>query len=275
VKYTNDGTFVTKIGKAGVSYGTGTVLWCLNDVAVDSSGNTWVVASGDHIAKFDAAGKLIREWGRIWNPGAGNDRFNNARSIAFDGAGNFYVSDAGNHRIQIFDTSGNYMTTIGVTGVSGVDNGHFNRPGHIAIDNNRRLYVADTGNHRVQIFDVSSTSTITYLATIGMSGVLGDDNTHLNSPTGVAVDPVRGRIYVADARNWRIQVFDYISRAYQTTLAGFSFVEDVAVDSSGNLYVSEPWSDRHQVQQFDSSLTRKRTFGVTGVPYITDASHYF
>ena len=275
LKYASDGTFLMQIGKAGFRDVAGTTFNSLADVAVDSSGNIWVVDEGaEHVVKFDSSGNRLSELGDTWDPGTSNDRFNQPCSIAFDAAGNIYISDGSNHRIQVFNSDGSYLTTIGESGVTGSDNAHFNRPRHIAVDSNNLLYVADGDNHRVQIFDVSNLSAITYVATIGVSGESGADNAHFNSPQGVAVDVTKGRIYVADANNRRVQVFDYQTRAYQSTLDGLSYTSDIAVDADGNLYVAEPWSYPSQVQQFDSDLNYVLTYGTKDVPYLTDGSHY-
>ena len=272
LKYTSDGIFLMKIGKAGFQYVAGTTLSNLRDMAVDGSGNIWVVDSAHHVVKFNSTGSRVSELGVVSSPGVGNDHFSDPYGIAFDGASNIYISDGGNHRIQVFSSSGVYSTTIGVTGIPGSDNAHFNYPHRIAVDSNNWLYVADANNHRVQIFDVSNLSAIAYVATLGVSGESGLDNAHFNSPAGVTVDVPRGRIYVADAFNWRIQMFDYTTLGYQTTLTGFSYTADVAVDSAGNLYVADQWNQR--VQQYDSNLNYVRTYGTTGVPYLTDGSHY-
>jgi len=142
------------------------------------------------------------------------------------------------------------------------------------VDSNDRLYVADADNHRVQIFDVSNVAAITYLGTVGVTGVSGSDNDHFKSPQGVAVDLPQNRLYVADGYNQRVQVFNYTTWAYQQTLGGFSYVSDVAVDATGNLYVAEPWTQPSDVQQFDSNLNYLRSYGTSGVPYLTDDVHY-
>jgi PKD repeat protein len=282
LKYASDGTFLMKIGKAGFRYGaSGADIQEIVDVAVDGSGNVWVADHGTALVlKFSSSGNYVSQLGEKWNRGTDNSHFYDPLSIAFDSAGNIYISDGGmwgdygNHRIQIFASSGNYLNTIGQASVSGSDNNHFKGPRHIAIDAQNRLYVADGGNHRVQIFDVSNPLSPSYVATLGVSGESGSDNSHFNSPQGVAVDATRGRIYVADAENRRVQVFDYATRGYLRTLAGFDYIADVAVDSTGNLYVAEPHSDSSRVQQFDSNLNYARTYGTTGVPYLTDGSHY-
>ena len=171
LKFDGDGAFQQQIGKAGVLDATGVSLDFVSDVAVDGSGNTWVVdASARHIVKYDTTGKRVGELGKAWEGGSGNNRFNNPLSIAFDSTGNIYVSDSGvwgdygNQRVQVFDSAGAYRATIGVTGVAGSDNGHFRSPRRIAIYANR-LYVADAGNHCVQVFDVSNPSAPAYEAT--------------------------------------------------------------------------------------------------------------
>jgi hypothetical protein len=110
-------------------------------------------------------------------------------------------------------------------------------------------------NHRVQIFD----DQLTYLATIGETGVPGADNAHFNNPKDVAVDS-RGTIYISDDGNFRVQVFDS-SRNYLRTIGTTGEMGDdfdhfnvnyhLAVDAADNLYVSDSWNNR--VQVFDST----------------------
>ena len=274
----NDGTFVSQIGKTGFRYGAGQDLQFVADVGVDSAGNIWLVDSDvSHVLKFDATGKYLSKLGMSYNSGQSNDRFNGPHSIAFDSAGNIYVSDSWNNRIQVFKSDGSYLATIGTTGVQGLDNAHFCNPQHIAVASNV-LYVADACNNRVQLFNVANPLAASYLATIGVSGQSGSDNAHFDHPLGVAVDA--NRIYVADENNHRVQVFSRATRAYQATIsdgwgqdnAHLRHPADVAVDAAGNIYVAD-WLNA-RVQQFNSSLVYVRTYGATGVPYLTDNLHY-
>jgi C1A family cysteine protease len=277
LKYTGGGSFVRSIGTAGlIGRADETHFHSVADVAVDGDGNTWVVDAGPHrVVKYDSGGNYLMQLGETWDSGSDGDHFDVPRGVAFDSDGNVYVSDGGNHRVQVFDSSGTYSATIGVTGESGSDDAHFDTPRHIAIDGSDNLYVADAGNHRVQIFDRSHN----YVATIGVSGESGSDDDHFNWPMGVAVGT--DRIYVADFYNHRVQVFDRTTRAYQATIGtgsagsgndAFSHPSDVAVDSVGNVYVADQANCR--VQKFNSSLAYQRTFGTTGVPYLTDGYHY-
>jgi sugar lactone lactonase YvrE len=66
----------------------------------------------------------------------------------------------------------------------------------------KRLVVADTDHEVVRLFDMNGTMT----GSLGTFGVPGADNSHFDSPSGVAVGP-DGKIYVSDTKNNRIQVF--------------------------------------------------------------------
>ena len=50
-----------------------------------------------------------------------------------------------------------------------------------------------------------------YVRTIGVTGADGDDFDHLSGPNGLAVDTV-DRLYIVDAWNNRVQVFDRMAR---------------------------------------------------------------
>jgi len=68
--------------------------------------------------------------------------------IAFDGQGNVYVLDTGNHRIQKFDPDGRYLTTIGREGQGP---GEFQYPQALTIDSEGYLYVSDSGNRKIHV----------------------------------------------------------------------------------------------------------------------------
>jgi sugar lactone lactonase YvrE len=280
MKYAASGLFGGQIGKAGYSRGAdiNQDLDFLADVAVDGSGNVWLVdASASHVLKFNSSGSYLSKLGQAYSTGTDNAHFNRPRGAAFDNTGNLFVSDTGNHRIQVFNSSSAYSTTLGISGVAGSDNTHFNNPRHIAIDGTNNLYIADTGNQRIQIFDADHA----YLTTLGITGVPTSTNAGFNSPSGVFVDA--SKIYVADTNNHRVQIFDRNTRAYLATLgtgiAGsgnnqFNTPVAIVVDATGNIYVAEN-SKNARVQEFNSSLTYVRTYGTTGVPYVTDNFHFY
>ena len=70
--------------------------------------------------------------------------------VALDSAGNVYVADTGNDRIQKFSSNGTFITKWG-SQLNG--DGQFDAPEALTMDPKKSVvYVADTNNHRVQKF---------------------------------------------------------------------------------------------------------------------------
>ena len=135
----------------------------------------------------------LTQWG---SPGSGDGQFIGPSGVATDAAGNVYVADAGNERIQKFTGTGTYLTQWGSPGAG---NGQFNGPFGVATDAAGNVYVVDRFNHRIQKF----TGTGTYLI---QWGSFGSGDGEFNAPNGVATE-ASGNIYVVDSGNYRIQKF--------------------------------------------------------------------
>ncbi len=191
------------------------------------------------------------------SPSLAPGKFYNPYGVAIDSAGNIYVADTLNNRVQKFNSSGALLVMWGTLG-SG--NGQFNNPYGVAVDSAGDILVTDSGNNRIQKFDSNGA----YLTQWGSSG---NGNGQFSSPFGLVVDAT-GNIYVADRSNHRIQKFDsagaFLTK-WGSTGSGdgqFNQPRGVAVDSLGNVYVADRSNNR--VQKFDTNGTFLTKWGSSG-----------
>ncbi|MDA0745380.1 MAG: FG-GAP-like repeat-containing protein [bacterium] len=194
---------------------------------------------------------------------------NQPRGVAVDTAGNTYIADAFNNRIRRVDAQTGLITTVAGTGSAGFsgDGGpateaQLSTPQSVAVDANGNLYIADSGNRRIRRVD-AATGTITTIAGTGILGFSGDGGPATDAQFGEIVALIldsQNRLYVSDGLdgqgrgNNRVRRIDSAT-GIVTTIAGsgdFSFggdggpateagmtVEGIALDSEGNLYISD------------------------------------
>ena len=194
-------------------------------VAVDSAGNVYVADFDNYrVEKFTGTGTYVTAWGCVTAGtgcpgGSGPGNFESPQFIAVDSAGNVYVTDSNNNRVEKFTGTGAYVTAWGCvtagTGCStGSGNGQFNYPVGVAVDSSGNVYVVDGGNDRVEKF----TSTGAFLTSWTGSGA-----ETLSGPAGVAVDSF-GNVYVADSGNNRVELFGDSALAAITLFAGWNLI---------------------------------------------------
>ncbi|MGD0202067.1 MAG: NHL repeat-containing protein, partial [Bryobacteraceae bacterium] len=225
-------------------------------------------------------------------------------AMAFDGAGNLWVTDAGNHRVLRFpaDASGRIQGTADMvlgqgdftTATTTADPTHLNQmntPAGLAFDRGGRMLVADA-MHRVLVFTPNFFSGQSATRVIG--GVYGTQGRALNPPTAQSLNTpgalralANGEILVVDIGNNRILRFpayefwpsdnssppatavigqpDLISNASAAGASGLSLPVDVAVAGNDFLVVD---SLNNRVIVFpQGSTSASRVLGQTGFDY--------
>jgi hypothetical protein len=170
------------------------------------------------------------------------------------GVGRIYVSNAANNSIVRFDSAltvtGNATPGATIIGASTL----LSTPQYLFLDvANNRLFVANQSGSNVLVFDNANTKT----GNVAPDRTIGGPATQLVSPVDVALDRVKGLLYVAD--NGKIQVFANGSTATGNvaplhTLSLTFNVSAIFVDSvNDRLFVADITSNA--VQVFDSAST--------------------
>jgi gliding motility-associated-like protein len=204
--------------------------------------------------------------------GSGANQLNYPLGIFIDAAGNLYVADAENNRIQKFPP-GSFYTTAGTTVAGGNGTGtaanQLSGPSATFVDATGYIYVADTYNGRIQKFPPGSTSATSGITVAGGNGVGSAANQF--EPTGVYLD-ASGNLYVTDFMNNRILEFPpgSTSATNGITIGGGNGPGSAAnqlsgaycgiVDGNGDVYVADQVNQR--VQKFPAGST-SATSGIT------------
>lgn len=182
-----------------------------------------------------------------------------AAGVTFDSAGNMYISDSNSNVIRKMDSGGTVTTYAGTGGLGYAgDKGaataaQLSSPLGITADSAGNLYIVDAQNNVVRKVYGSGA----LQGTIWTVGV----NASMMVPWDVAVDGA-GNLYVSDPNHYVIRKLDssgvtsiaagtgssgYSGDGGQATAAQFQCPGWVAVDTVGNLYISD----------YSSSVVRK------------------
>ena len=248
-------------------------------VAIDTAHNVYVADfNNSRLRKINASGGIITLVGNgsLGYDGDGGVAYlatvNQPQDVTVTRSGVIYIADAGNNVIRKISTAGIISTYAG-TGVAGFsgDGGpatsaQLDQPTGIALDRAGNLYITDYNNYRVRKIDTFGTITTIagngFGAGIGSGGYTGDGGpataAELFYPTDVTVDAA-GNVYIADELNnvvRKVNTSGIISTVAGTGIGSFSgdgglataaqllTPSHVAVDTVGNLYISDEGNNR-------------------------------
>lgn len=231
----------SETGKIIRSWGAGYFIMP-HGLTVDKSNHIWVTDVGLHqVFKFSHDGVLLLKLGIAKVPGNDSLHFNLPTDVAVDTDGSVYVSDGyGNSRIVKFSKSGAFIKAWGTFGNKA---GEFNIPHGLAIDADNILYVADRQNNRVQLFDTSGRFIKELKNDVAVEQLPSVAISNAGQLFAVDYDPSSGKDSAAKGST----VFLFDSSHSVTNHFGATgsneritcWFHDLAIDSKGNLYVSD------------------------------------
>jgi hypothetical protein len=258
--YVSDGNRIQRFSPSGAFER----LW---GVGVVKSGGTGDVGNGFEICTVPTDCTNGQAEGSGGRPGINSN--GSYLAVAIDQAtGNVYA-DAGNARIIEFDANGNFIRTWGwdvvktggtgnvstnafeictvatdcITGDTGANGGQFSGdPNNLIVDASGNVWVPDSGNRRIQEFDSSGNFIAAYGYDVEALGGSGG----LEKCTSTALGACQAGTPGSGAGQF-----------------SGSNPQDIAFDSSGNLYAIDPGNKR--VQRFDSSLTTATDLGTSAL----------
>jgi sugar lactone lactonase YvrE len=199
-------------GRVVQSFGAGLILWP-HGMEVDRQGNVWVVdargASAEELKKFpEAAGK--------------------------------------GHAVIKFSPQGKVLLTLGTPGQAGDPPAKFTEPNDVLVAPDGSIFVAEA--HNAQFIDAPVPGAIGRISKFSADGTFiktfgeyGYGPGQFRGPHALAMDS-RGRLFVADRGNRRIQIFDQEGKHLDTWYQ-FSRISGLAITADDTLYAIDSESD--------------------------------
>ena len=223
----------------------------------------------DPIFKFDRhTGKVLA------NFGAGT--MVTPHGIHVDAQGNVWIADfAGNkeetkgHQVHKFSPKGEKLMSLGIAGKPGNADGQFNQPNDVVVGPDGSIYVSDGHDGQGMTTPKAVAEGIARGATARISkftpegkfikswGGLGVRHGEFRTPHALVFD-AKGRLWVADRGNHRIEIFDqegkYLESRYMYGRISGLFIRDgriYAIDSESGPYNHANWRNGVRVGPVD------------------------
>ncbi len=216
------------------------------------------------------------------------------RAVSSDPSGRLYVADGDNNRILIFDEAAGLANGAAAAACSGsltsppapstpaafpplrlkTASGVFFDPTYNV------LWAADIGNNRVLMYGAPSRRASLVLGQPGFtSRIWATSQAGMSTPSGVAVDPSTGKVFVADESNHRVLRFASVAAlnsgaAAEAVLGQEDFLSSqpnrgwfspsadtmsdpagISIDLDGRLWVAD--SGNHRLLRFDKAAAKE------------------
>ena len=218
-------------------------IWALDRCG----GNSCAGSNLDPVVKLDPSGRVVASFG------AGMFIF--PHGLHVDREGNVWVTDAQGpdgsdpsrngkgHTVVKFSPQGRVLLTLGRAGVAGDPPAALNEPNDVITAPNGDIFVAD--GHSGQNSQTPVVARMTKYSRDGRFikswGRWGSGPSEFKTPHALEFDS-RGRLFVADRGNARIQIFDQEGN-FQEEWKQFSRISGLEIDRADTLYAIDSESD--------------------------------
>ena len=268
-------------------------------VAVDALGNLYFSDQNSKIRKVTKSSGIVTT---IAGGGSGGDgvatsaKLNGPFGLAVDSSYVVYFADRDDHKVRMITQgtggAGGTLTTVAGMGDKGSTGDGFaatlamlNSPCAVAVDSSGNVYIADQSNRKIRVVLKATGSAAWLIATFAGGGSTQADGVaatlaQLIYPTGVAVDSM-GNVYIADYTKVRMITQGTggaggtittlagtgdkgnTGDGFAATLATLDQLQSIAIDSLGNLFVTEP-NNNFKVRLITKSTGIITTFAGSG-----------
>ena len=216
--------------------------------------NACIGSTVDPIVKLDPSGKVVQSLGAgliAWPHGMDVDRQGNiwiadARAATAAELAKFPEWKNKGHAVLKFSPQGKLLLTLGMPGEAGDPPARFTEPNDVLVAPDGSIFVAET--HNAQFLDQNPPNGIGRISKFDRDGKFiksfgsyGYGPSEFRGPHSLAMDS-RGRLFVADRGNRRIQIFDQEGKHLDTWYQ-FSRISGLAIAADDTLYAIDSESD--------------------------------
>ncbi len=213
-------------------------------IAIDPRDQLFIVDMTGRIQVFTAEGEFLRSWRTP------EIKHGKPTGLSFDNEGNLMVADTHYFRILFYTPEGVLLDKKTIGGTNGRGPGEFNFVTKAVQDSHGNFYISEYGEYdRIQKFSPERKFLMEW-------GGHGQEPGHFMRPQSLALDQ-QDRLFVADACNHRIQIFDATGDEpkflgmwgeHGSEPGQLSYPYGMILDGENDMYVCE--YGNHRVQKF-------------------------
>src|SRR3954447_9239315 len=228
----------------------GKSVWAADRCGTNSCAGSKV----DPIIKFDSSGNILKMFGAgqiLWPHGMDVDKQGNvwvvdARVPTADELKSFPDWANKGNTVTKFSPDGKVLMVLGTPGKTGAPPTAFTEPNDVVIAPDGSIYVSES--HSAQFIDEPTPEAVGRISKyspdgkfIKSFGTFGYGTGQFRGPHSLAFDS-RGRLFVADRGNRRLQIFDQEGKHLDTWYQ-FSRISGIHIDANDTLYAIDSESD--------------------------------